>query len=165
MVEVVESDRSSEACVLAMIELLNYVGKKPIHVKKDVTGFVANRMQHALWREAIALIDEGVCDPETIDIAVKNSFGLRLPVLGPIENADLVGLDLTQDIHNVVLADINADPTPAKVLSDKVTTGELGMKTGKGFRNWSPEQADAVRKNLTDYLLQVTENPFQHSDS
>lgn len=165
LVEVVQSDLSAEANVLAMIELLNYVGKKAIHVKKDVTGFVANRMQHALWREAIALIDEGVCDPETIDIAVKNSFGLRLPVLGPIENADLVGLDLTQDIHNVVLADLNADSEPANILKSKVASGQLGMKTGSGFRNWTPEQADGVRKNLIEYLLKVTENPFPHSDN
>jgi 3-hydroxybutyryl-CoA dehydrogenase len=165
LVEVVQSDLSAEANVLAMIELLNYVGKKAIHVKKDVTGFVANRMQHALWREAIALINEGVCDAETIDIAVKNSFGLRLPVLGPIENADLVGLDLTQDIHNVVLADLNADSEPANILKSKVESGQLGMKTGSGFRNWTPEQADRVRKNLIEYLLKVTENPFPHSDN
>jgi len=165
LVEVVQSDRSSEVCVQKMIDLLTYVGKKPIHVKKDVTGFVANRMQHALWREAIALINDGVCDAETIDIAVKNSFGMRLPVLGPIENADLVGLDLTQDIHNVVLADLNADQVPAQILSEKLAAGELGMKTGAGLRRWTPEQADDVRKNLISYLLQVTENPFPHSDN
>jgi len=165
LVEVVQSDNSDVACVQAMIDLLDYVGKKPIHVKKDVTGFVANRMQHALWREAIALINEGICDPETIDIAVKNSFGLRLPVLGPIENADLVGLDLTQDIHNVILADLNADKHPAEVLNRKVEQGELGMKTGFGFRQWTPETADHVRQCLTNYLLMVDKNPFEHSDS
>lgn len=165
LVEVVQSDRSSVANVQAMIELLNYVGKKPIHVKKDVTGFVANRMQHALWREAIALVNDGVCDAKTIDIAVKNSFGLRLPVLGPIENADLVGLDLTHDIHSVVLADLSRDSAPAKVLSDKIAAGELGMKTGSGFRSWTPEQADDVKKNLIQYLLKVTAEPFSHSDN
>ena len=165
LVEVIQSDRSSLACVESMISLLQFVGKKPVHVKKDVTGFVANRMQHALWREAIALIDEGVCDAKTIDIAVKNSFGLRLPVLGPIENADLVGLDLTQDIHKVILDDLNNAPEPARVLKDKVASGDLGMKTGSGFRQWTEEQSEIVRKNLTNYLLQVTENPFQHSDT
>ena len=165
LVEVVQSGASNEANVLAMIELLNFVGKKPIHVKKDVTGFVANRMQHALWREAIALINDGVCDPETIDIAVKNSFGMRLPVLGPIENADLIGLDLTEDIHNVVLADLNADAQAAEVLREKIAVGDLGMKTGLGFRQWTPDKADGVRKNLIDYLLKVTKSPFPHSDN
>jgi 3-hydroxybutyryl-CoA dehydrogenase len=165
LVEVVQSEKTSLESVEKTIELLEVAGKKPIHVKKDVTGFVANRMQHALWREAIALINDGVCDAETIDIAVKNSFGLRLPVLGPIENADLVGLDLTQDIHNVVLADLNKDTVPAEILSDKIAKGELGMKTNKGLRSWTPEQAENVKKNLIQYLLTVTENPFPHSDN
>jgi 3-hydroxybutyryl-CoA dehydrogenase len=66
-------------------------------------GFVGNRLQHALWREAISIVAAGICDAETVDLVVKNSFGMRLPVLGPLENADLVGLDLTLAIHNVIL--------------------------------------------------------------
>ncbi len=165
LVEVVQSDRSSLSSVEAMIDLLNFVGKKPIHVKKDVTGFVANRMQHALWREAIALVNDGICDAETIDIAVKNSFGLRLAVLGPIENADLVGLELTQDIHNVIFPELNADSKPADILQEKIAKGELGMKTGQGLRSWTPEQADDVRKDLITYLLRATESSDQHSDN
>jgi len=165
LVEVVQSDCSSLASVESMIALLNYVGKKPIHVKKDVTGFVANRMQHALWREAIALVNDGVCDAQTIDIAVKNSFGLRLPVLGPIENADLVGLDLTNDIHNVILADLNAAHQPADIIKEKLAKGELGMKTNNGLRKWTNSQAESVKKDLIDYLLKVTETPFSHSDN
>lgn len=165
LVEVVQSSRTSLAAIEQTIELLNFVGKQPIHVKKDVTGFVANRMQHALWREAIALVNDGVCDAKTVDIAVKNSFGLRLPVLGPIENADLVGLDLTQDIHNVVLADLNKDTVPSPILLEKINKGELGMKSNQGLRSWTPEQAENVQKNLIQYLLKVTENPFPHSDN
>ena len=71
--------------------LLEGVGKTPVEVKKDVPGFVGNRLQHALWREAIALVAEGVCDAKTVDDVVKSSFGARLAVLGPLENADLVG--------------------------------------------------------------------------
>jgi 3-hydroxybutyryl-CoA dehydrogenase len=165
LVEVVQSDASSLSSIETMIDLLNFVGKKPIHVKKDVTGFVANRMQHALWREAIALINDGICDAETIDVAVKNSFGLRLAVLGPIENADLVGLELTQDIHNVIFPELNADSEPANILKEKIAKGELGMKTGQGLRSWTPEQAEQVRKDLIAYLLHVTENPFSQPDS
>ena len=95
---------------------LRDAGKVPIHVRKDVTGFVANRMQHALWREAFALIDAGICDPETMDIAVSNSFGMRLPVLGPVANADLVGLDLTIAIHNYVLPHLDTTTQPSSVL-------------------------------------------------
>lgn len=158
LVEVVQSDYSALKYVEQMIELLEWIGKKPIHVKKDITGFVANRMQHALWREAIALVNDGVCDAETVDIAVKNSFGMRLPVLGPIENADLVGLDLTQDIHNVVLADICRDIEPAKIIQEKIDAGNLGMKTGKGFKEYTPEKAAEIKQNMIDHLLKATQS-------
>ena len=85
-------------------------GKTPVHVKKDVPGFVGNRLQHALWRECIALVQDGICDAETVDTVIKASFGRRLAVLGPLENADLVGTDLTLAIHNTVLPDIDRTP-------------------------------------------------------
>jgi len=78
-------------------------GKKPAHVKKDVPGFIGNRLQHALWREAIALVEQGICDAETVDNVIKASFGCRLAALGPLENADMVGTDLTLAIHKFVL--------------------------------------------------------------
>jgi 3-hydroxybutyryl-CoA dehydrogenase len=155
LVEVVQSEQSSEHAIATMMELLTYVGKTPVHIKKDVPGFVGNRMQHALWREAIALINDGVCSPEGIDQVVKNSFGLRLPVLGPIENADLVGLDLTLDIHNVILPSINNQQSPADVLKQKVADGKLGMKSGEGFIQWPTEKAQRVRDDLSQYLLNV----------
>lgn len=157
LVEVVQSETTSTWVVEKTIQLLASVGKKPVHVKKDVAGFVGNRLQHALWREAIALINDGVCDAETVDVVVKNSFGLRLPVLGPIENSDLVGLDLTLDIHNVILKGINRDETPSPLLQQKVASGQLGMKSGQGFRCWTDEESDQVRTGLVDYLLSVNQ--------
>jgi len=103
LVEVVAGGATDEAVVRATIDVLKQAGKVAVRVGKDVPGFVGNRLQHALWREAFQLIDDGVCDGETVDLVVKNSFGLRLPVLGPVENADLVGLDLTLDIHRYIL--------------------------------------------------------------
>ncbi|MEZ5916046.1 MAG: 3-hydroxyacyl-CoA dehydrogenase family protein [Parvularculaceae bacterium] len=94
--------------------LLSSVGKKPAHVKKDVAGFVANRLQHALWREAIAMVANGICDAKTVDDCVKNSFGMRLPVLGPLENADLVGLDLTLDIHKTIIPALDRSDGPSR---------------------------------------------------
>ena len=96
-------------------------GKKPAHVKKDVPGFIGNRLQHALWREAIALVEQGICDAETVDNVIKAAFGRRLAVLGPLENADMVGTDLTLAIHKIVLRDIDSRPGPSP-LSEK--TGE-----------------------------------------
>lgn len=155
LVEVVQTVQSSDEAIEKMMTLLKYVGKEPVHVKKDVPGFVGNRMQHALWREAIALINDGVCSAEGVDAVVKNSFGLRLPVLGPIENADLVGLDLTLDIHNVILESLNNDTQPADILKHKVDKKEWGMKTGKGFKTWTEEEAQAVKVNLSKYLIEV----------
>ena len=101
-----------------MMALLASVGKKPVEVKKDVAGFVGNRLQHALWREAIALVEEGVCDAKTVDDVVKSSFGARLAVLGPIENADLVGIDLTRSIHSYVFPALTARPRLRLISTD-----------------------------------------------
>ncbi len=92
------------------MELHEAAGKKPAHVKKDVPGFIGNRLQHALWREAISLVEHGICDAETVDAVVKASFGRRLAVLGPLENADQVGTDLTLAIHDIVLPAIESRP-------------------------------------------------------
>jgi 3-hydroxybutyryl-CoA dehydrogenase len=126
-----------------------------VHVKRDVPGFVGNRLQHALWREAISIVESGICDAETVDLVVKNSFGMRLPILGPLENADLVGLDLTQAIHNVILRDLEASPEPSPLLARYLSEQRLGMKTGKGFYEWTPESAQSLRERLTRYLRDV----------
>ena len=125
-----------------------------MHVKKDIPGFVGNRLQHALKREAIALVAAGVCDAETIDEVVKNGFGARMAVLGPMEQSDLVGLDLTLDIQNVLLADLDRSTEPTQFLKDKVAAGKLGMRTGEGLRKWTPQSADAVRERLRRFLAE-----------
>jgi 3-hydroxybutyryl-CoA dehydrogenase len=159
LVEVVQTEFSDIGLVHRTIDLLNRAGKVAVHVKRDVPGFVANRMQHALWREAVSIVEHGICDAETVDMCVKNSFGLRLPVLAPLENADLIGLDLTLAIHNTILSQIEAAPDPSPYLKDKVAIGELGMKTGKGFyEGWTPEKMQAVRTRLSSYLRAVAAN-------
>jgi 3-hydroxybutyryl-CoA dehydrogenase len=155
LVEVVQSARTSIATVRTTMELLASVGKSPAHIQKDVPGFVANRLQHALWREAIAMVAEGICDAATLDACVKNSFGLRLPVLGPLENADLVGLDLTLDIHKTIMPELNSLPRPSPYLESKVAAGQLGFKTGEGFRTWSPEEIRTLREQLAAHLLKA----------
>jgi 3-hydroxybutyryl-CoA dehydrogenase len=155
LVEVVRTESTAPEHMDAAYNLLQDAGKTPVRVRKDVPGFIANRMQHALWREAFALIDEGVCDAETVDIAVRNSFGLRLPVLGPVTNADLVGLDLTFAIHSYVLPHLNASVTPSSTLEKRVAEGNLGFKTKRGFLNWTDESMNAVRDGLATYLMEV----------
>jgi len=155
LVEVIQSACTSRATVAATMDLLASVGKSPAHVTKDVPGFVANRLQHALWREAIAMVAEGVCDAATLDACVKNSFGLRLAVLGPLENADLVGLDLTLDIHRIVIPELDRSDRPNPFLERQVQAGRLGFKTGVGFRTWSPQEMSELRQRLTAHLLEA----------
>ena len=134
------------------MSLLKGIGKAPAHVKKDTPGFVANRMQHALWREAIAMVAEGICDAKTLDDCVKNSFGLRLSVLGPLENADLVGLDLTLDIHKTMIPELDLHDGPHEFLMQKVKSGHLGFKSGEGFQEWTPERMEETRTKLLQHL-------------
>jgi 3-hydroxybutyryl-CoA dehydrogenase len=152
LVEVVQGPETDPAVVSRTIALLRSLGKTPVHVRRDVAGFVGNRLQHALWREAFDLVDKGVCDAETVDTVIKAGFGRRLAVLGPIENADLVGLDLTLAIHEYVLPQLDPPSQPSAGLRERVIRGELGMKTGAGFRRWSDHEAGEVRRRVLERL-------------
>ena len=154
LVEVIRGEKTSSAAMDTTMALLSAVGKHPVRVEKDVPGFVGNRLQHALWREAISIVENGIAEPAVVDEVIKFGFGIRLPVLGPLENADMVGLDLTLAIHDYILKHIENSPDPSPALKEKVTKGDLGFKTGMGFRKWSSEAADASRRNLAEYLLE-----------
>ena len=155
LVEVIETIGTAPETVQRMMALLVGLGKTPVHVRRDVPGFVGNRLQHALWREAIALVEEGVCDAETVDLVVKSSFGRRLAVLGPLENADLVGTDLTLDIHRQVLPFLNHRPGPSPYLEALNAEGKLGFKTNSGFRHWTEDEKKALRAKVLDHLTRV----------
>jgi 3-hydroxybutyryl-CoA dehydrogenase len=152
LVEVIETKWTSAAAIAWTMELHRAAGKKPAHVKKDVPGFIGNRLQHALWREAISLVEHGICDAETVDAVIKASFGLRLAVLGPLENADMVGTDLTLAIHNTVLPAIDSRPVPSPYLERLVAAGKLGFKTGEGFRKWNATEQAALRAKVMQHL-------------
>jgi len=154
LVEVIENEQTSADVVRKTMELLRRAGKTPVHVRRDIPGFVGNRLQHALKREAIALVAAGVCDAETIDTVVKEGPGARMAALGPMEQSDLVGLDLTLDIAEVLYADLDRTAGPHPFLRQKVQDGKLGMKTGEGLRRWTAETADAVRQRLSRFLVE-----------
>jgi 3-hydroxybutyryl-CoA dehydrogenase len=157
LVEVIGTQWTSQAAIDWTIRLHADAGKTPVHVKKDLPGFVGNRLQHALWRECIALVQNGICDAETVDTVIKASFGRRLAVLGPLENADLVGTDLTLAIHRTVLPDLDRTPGALPYLEGLVADGKLGMKTGEGFRRWTPAQQSALRSRVLQHLKQARE--------
>jgi 3-hydroxybutyryl-CoA dehydrogenase len=152
LVEVIETQWTSRPALDFTMKLHAAAGKKPAHVKKDVPGFIGNRLQHALWREAVALVEHGICDAETVDTVIKSAFGRRLAVLGPLENADMVGTDLTLAIHRTVLPDIDSRPRPSPYLEKLVKDRKLGFKSGEGFRKWSPEQQAALRSKVLQHL-------------
>jgi 3-hydroxybutyryl-CoA dehydrogenase len=156
LVEVIKAKETSDECMERTMALMSAVGKHPVKVKKDVPGFLANRLQHALWREAISIVENGIAGPAEVDEAVKNSFGLRLPVLGPMETADMAGLDLTYAIHDYVLEHIEDSHGPSPLLKEKFEKGDLGLKTGRGFQEWPAERADALRQGLVKHLLKWT---------
>ena len=155
LVEVVKSDASDHETAQTVMEVLRSVGKKPVLCRKDVPGFIANRMQHALWREAISIVEHGIADAATVDEAVKYSFGLRLPQLAPMENADMVGTDLTYNIHDYILKDLEDSHEPSPLLKQLRDEGKIGFKTGEGFQKWTPEQVARSNAELNEYLIRM----------
>ena len=155
LVEVIKSDASSDEVAQTVMDVLRKAGKKPVLCKKDVPGFIANRMQHALWREAIYIVESGIADAATVDEAVKYAFGLRLPQLGPMENADMVGTDLTYNIHDYILKDLCDSHEPSPLLTKLRDEGKIGFKTGEGFQKWTPEQVAKSNADLNEYLIRM----------
>ena len=136
LVEVIRGDETPDWVMDAVCELVTSIGKTPVRVNRDVPGFIGNRLLHALWREAISLVDRDIATPEDIDLVARLTFGLRLPVVGPLENMDLVGLDLIERIHQYLLEDIADNHGPSEILNEKVRQQHHGMKTGQGFYDW-----------------------------
>ncbi len=153
LVEVVQAECTSEETVSSTIGVLQEAGKLAVHVRRDIPGFIGNRIQHAMWREALSLVDAGVCDAETVDLVVRNSFGLRLAAMGPVENADYVGLDLVRAVHAYLFPSLSADRQPSARMRELVDAGHLGAKSGHGFLNWDDGQRERAAQRLEAHLL------------
>ncbi len=155
VVEVMPGRSTSPGPVRTTIRLLEAVGKHPVLVSRDVAGFIGNRLQHALRREAIAMVADGIAAPEDVDLVARLSFGLRLPVVGLLETVDLGGLDLTLAIQSYLLPELDRSTEPRRLIRDKVARGELGAKTGQGFYHWPPGRAAEVRRQHDEALLEM----------
>lgn len=153
LVEVVKTEAASEEAIDATMKVLSDCGKKPILCQKDVPGFVANRLQHALWREAFHMVEAGIADAATVDEACKYGPGLRWPILGPMENSDMVGIQLSYNIHDYILKHLADNHEPSPLLSEMLEKGDLGFKTGKGWQEWTPEQIQSSGDGLREYLI------------
>ncbi|MGH3665383.1 MAG: 3-hydroxyacyl-CoA dehydrogenase family protein [Egibacteraceae bacterium] len=142
-VEIIPSSQTDETVVTACRGLLTTLGKEPVLVG-DSPGFVANRLQYALLREALACVDEGIATPLEIDRTVRSCFGFRLPFFGPFQIADMAGLDIYLNVFQTLRDNLGDAFAPPAVLEDLVAQGRLGTKTGQGFYQWP----DAERPGL-----------------
>ena len=143
---------------MTMVGLLQDFGKKPVVLRKEATGFVGNRLQFALFREALAIVEQGIADPEAVDQVVRFGFGRRLAAAGPFEVFDLAGLDTILAVATQIFPELDAanptgQPVP-ELLSRKVAEGDLGVKSGRGFHEWTAQKADELRNRLTRALVQ-----------
>ncbi|MGC8491817.1 MAG: 3-hydroxyacyl-CoA dehydrogenase family protein [Syntrophobacteraceae bacterium] len=154
-VEVIKGAHTGEKVFETICSLLEKTGKVPVRVMKDVPGFLGNRLQHAMWREAVALCENGIASAEDIDKVVKYGLGLRMPFLGPLETADLAGLDLTFEVHKYLFPHLDASTEPSPLLTTLVARGERGAKSGRGFYPWPPEKLRRIIEARDGVLLKI----------
>ena len=154
-VEVIRGDDTGEEAFETIFALMEKVGKVPVRVLRDVPGFLGNRLQHAMWREAVSLCDKGVASAEDIDKVVKYGFGARMPFIGPMETADLAGLVLTRDIHKYLFPYLESTTKPAPVLERLISEGATGVKAGRGFYDWTPEKIQQIIQQRDTVLLRI----------
>lgn len=152
-VEVVAGEFTDAATMDRMFEIMQSVGCVPIRVARDVPGFLANRLQHALMREAYAILSEGLATPEDVDAAVRYGFGFRYIAAGPILQKDLAGLDTNYAAGRSIYPHLNNADRPARSIEALVETGQFGTKTGSGFWDWTPEQASEQRAKYEQTLI------------
>ena len=153
LVEVVQGPHTNEAQAERLCTYMRGCGCVPVRVRKDKPGFLANRLQHALAREAFAMIDEGVATPEDVDAAVRFGFGFRYLAAGPVLQRDHAGLEVHCAAAATMYPSLAANTEPARVLRERVAAGRLGMKTGGGFFDW-PEERRLAERQRYDALLQ-----------
>ncbi len=153
VVEVVRGDETDEGLVEFLSDLLRRAGKLPV-VCKDVPGFIGNRLLHALWREAVYLVQAGVCSAEDVDRVARLTFGLRLPAVGPCENMDLVGLDLLAQIQAYLLDDLCDAKQPMPLIQRLLAAGNCGMKSGHGFYDWTKRNPSELLERRDRQIVQ-----------
>ncbi len=154
LVEVVLGPQTEAAVADALCAFMRGCGSVPVLVRKDKPGFLANRLQHALSREAFAMIDEGVATPEDVDAAVRFGFGFRYLAAGPVMQRDHAGLDVHCAAAATMYPSLSNTAEPSRALRERVAAGRVGMKAGAGFYDWTPEARQAERARYDALLRQ-----------
>jgi 3-hydroxybutyryl-CoA dehydrogenase len=155
VVEIVRGRETSDETVETARGLLSRVGKRSVVLKKEAPGFVVNRLQIALIREAISIVEQGIASAEDIDLLVKDSFGRRLGVAGPFEVFESSGLDVVLAMMDELLPRIESSTEAPPVVREMVARGDLGIKTGRGFYEWTPESGAALRRRIAEAIVAV----------
>jgi 3-hydroxybutyryl-CoA dehydrogenase len=153
LVEIHRGKYTSDKAVEMTRDLMLQVGKKPILVQKEIPGFIVNRIQGAIFREISYLLDEGIATPEDIDMAAKAMYGFRLSCIGPMEADDMIGLDTSARVSANLFKTLSNRTEPSATLLDKVNRGELGIKTGRGWYNYSGKTRAQVLGEINRRLL------------
>jgi 3-hydroxybutyryl-CoA dehydrogenase len=153
LVEVVMTDRTGEEQAQRALKILRQCGKAPVLVRKDRPGMLGNRLQHALIREAVYIVQEGIASAEDVDLAAMTGFGLRMPAYGIFEHADNVGLRLVKAIQDSVDQDLCRETHAGALLNEKVERGEVGASAGRGFLDWKARSMDDVKARRDAFLI------------
>lgn len=161
LVEVVKGDKTDEATVERAMAVIESMNKKPILLQKELPGFIGNRLQYALFREAQALLDSGAATKEDIDAAVTYSIGRRLPVTGPLMTADMGGLDVFSAISNYLFEDLATDKRSGETLTKLVEEKKFGDKSGKGFYEWEAEISEKINEEREQTLIHFLKNDLK----
>jgi 3-hydroxybutyryl-CoA dehydrogenase len=155
LVEIVRSPETSDESVETIHELLKIVGKKPVIVQKEAPGFIGNRLQAALGREALSIVEKGIASHEDVDTVIKSSFGRRLAAAGVFEIFDIAGWDLLLAAWPYLVPDLDDSPEAPALLKEKVERGEVGVRAGKGFYDWTPESAEELQQRIAKALIEI----------
>ncbi|MDU4951880.1 MULTISPECIES: 3-hydroxyacyl-CoA dehydrogenase family protein [Clostridium] len=153
LVEVVPGEKTSKETVDITSEWIDFIGKKSVKMEKECLGFIGNRLQLALLREAMYIVEQGWAKPEEVDKAMEYGHGRRLSVTGPLCSADLGGLDIFNNISSYLFKDLCNYTEPSALLNEKVKESKLGTKSGEGFYKWTKEDIESKQKERTEVLL------------
>ena len=156
-VEVVGSEKTSDETITTVCNLLKKVGKRPVVIQREVAGFIGVRLQAALLREAVSIVQKGVASPQDVDTVIKNSFGRRLAVAGVFEVSDLAGWDIVISVNENLLPDLDRSTEVSPLLRQRIQRGELGAKTGKGFYDWTSESGETRKERITQVLIRLAQ--------
>jgi 3-hydroxybutyryl-CoA dehydrogenase len=154
LVEVIRGEQTPDWVMDRICELVEDIGKIAVRVERDVPGFIGNRLLHAMWREAIHLVQTGVATAADIDRVARLSFGTRQPAVGPFENMDLVGLELIHAIQKYLFPDLANDSSPQPPVMERLRAGDDGMRSGRGFYDWNARDPDELLERRDRQIVQ-----------